>query len=131
MSDEAVTWPTPAEVAAAGLVAVTTWEEIDAALANGQGPLRTANAAARNFPPVTQGYVTAPSPPVLFTANGGQYSFDNLRPGTYTVTEPAQTGWTQTGSTGCTNVSTGTNQRSNSPTPTIGTGFCYTNSYNR
>ena len=100
MSDEAVTWPTPAEVAAAGLVAVTTWEEIDAALANGQGPLRTANAAARNFPPVTQGYVTAPKPvdyTVTFNSEGGSaVSATTVRAGT-SITAPAaptQTGFT-------------------------------------
>ena len=75
VSDDATQWPTPAEVSAAGLVVVTTWEEIDAALANGQGPLRTANAKNKNFPPVTTGYVTKPKvtppppPSTTFTAS--------------------------------------------------------------
>lgn len=60
--EDAAVGPTQAQLDAAGLVAVTTYEEIEAAYANGQGPLRTYNASAKDFPPVTSGYVTAPKP---------------------------------------------------------------------
>ena len=61
-----MTTPTPAQLAAAGLIAVTTYEEIEAAYANGQGPLRSYNAAHEDFPPVQQGYMSKPkvTPPV-------------------------------------------------------------------
>lgn len=62
MSDDATYGPTPAQLQAANLVAVNTWEEIDASIINEQGPLRTWNARAQDFPPVTSGYVTAPKP---------------------------------------------------------------------
>ena len=55
--------PTPAQLAAAGLIAVTTYEEIEAAYANGQGPLRSYNAAHEDFPPVQQGYMSKPKAP--------------------------------------------------------------------
>ena len=63
MTDEASQGPTPQQLAAADLVAVTTWEAIEAAYANGQGPLRSYNAAAKKFPPVNSGYMAAPKPP--------------------------------------------------------------------
>lgn len=49
--------PTPAQLEAAGLTEVTTYEEIETAYANDAGPLRTWNAKNQNFPPVTSGYV--------------------------------------------------------------------------
>ena len=60
VTDEASQGPTPQQLAAADLVAVTTWEAIEAAYANGQGPLRSYNAAAKKFPPVTSGYMSKP-----------------------------------------------------------------------
>lgn len=66
--------PTPAQLKAAGLVAVTTYEAIQTAYANGQGPLRTWDTRHQNFPTVNSGYVKAapvtppPPPPPPTTA---------------------------------------------------------------
>ena len=53
--------PTAEQLEGAGLVAVTTYEEIDTAIKNDQGPLR--KFLNGKFPPVTQGYVTKPVVP--------------------------------------------------------------------
>ena len=92
--------PTPAQLAAAGLIAVTTYEEIEAAYANGQGPLRSYNAAHEDFPPVTSGYVSAPKPvdyTVTFDSDGGSaVSSTTVTAGTSIAAPiaPTQTGFT-------------------------------------
>jgi hypothetical protein len=67
VDDASVVEPTPANLVAANLVAVTTYEEIETAYANGRGPLRTYDPTTKKFPPVTSGYVSAP-PTTTFTA---------------------------------------------------------------
>jgi uncharacterized repeat protein (TIGR02543 family) len=100
MSDFTSAQPTLAQLAAANLVEVTTYEEIDAALANGQGPLRSYNASAKNFPPVTSGYVSAPKPvdyTVTFDSDGGSaVSSTTVTAGTSIAAPiaPTQTGFT-------------------------------------